>query len=148
MSLPRVHSHGKAARTSGGFTLLEVMLAFIVFALSFATVLEIMGGSMRSVARAGDDTEVALFAQSIIDLVGTEIPLEESTFSGTGLDRYRWQLVIYPYDPEGEDVRTMELAELTGTLLFRIDLDIDWTAGRRERDLRFTTIRSVLANRK
>ena len=70
MRLLKVHSPNKGMRACGGFTLLEVMLAFVVFALSFAAVLEIMAGSMRSVTRAGDDTEVALLAQSLMDQVG------------------------------------------------------------------------------
>lgn len=122
------------------------MLAFVVFALSFATVLEIMAGSMRSVRRASDDTQVALFAQSVIDLVGTEIPLQEGEFSGTGLDRYEWRLAIYLYAASAEDLRSQELAEMSGVELYKIDLDIDWSVGRRQRDLHFSTIRSILAN--
>lgn len=133
-------------RTSGGFTLLEVMLAFVVFALSFATILEIMAGSMRSVRRASEDTEVALFAQSVIDLVGTEIPIEEGEFSGTGMDRYQWHLGIYLYAASEEDAHSLELAEMSGIELYKVDLDIDWKSGRRQRDLHFSTIRSILAN--
>jgi type II secretory pathway pseudopilin PulG len=48
---------------SGGFTLLELLLAFVVFAISFATVLEIMSGSMRNTVRAREYTEAALTAQ-------------------------------------------------------------------------------------
>ena len=91
----RLQSVKSGQRASRGFTLLEVMLAFVIFALSFAVVLEIMAGSMRSVRRANDDTQVALFAQSIIDLVGTEIPLEEGGFSGTGMERFHWQMDIF-----------------------------------------------------
>lgn len=130
---------------SNGFTLLEVMLAFVIFALSFATVLEIMAGSMRSVRRAGDDTEVALFAQSIMDLVGTEIPIEEGMFNGTGMDRYQWQLEIFPYASSADDPGTQELAEMSATELYWIDLYIDWDTGRRERSMHFSTMRSVLA---
>lgn len=143
----KLHSLSRGPQSSRGFTLLEVMLAFVVFALSFATVLEIMAGSMRSVRRASDDTEVALFAQSIIDLVGTEIPLEEGEFSGTGLDRYQWQMGVYLYAASEEDVRSLELAELSGIELYSIDLDIEWDSGRRQRNLHFSTIRSILANR-
>jgi len=135
-------------RASGGFTLLEVMLAFVVFALSFATVLEIMAGSMRSVRRAGDDTEVALIAQSVIDQVGTEIPLEEGQFSGVALDRYQWQLEVYLYASSGDDGRTQTLADLSGVELYKVDLDIDWATGRRQRNLHFSTIRSILAARR
>ena len=142
---PQVHNMG--LRASGGFTLLEVMLAFVIFALSFAVVLEIMAGSMRSVRRASDDTQVALFAQSVIDLVGTEIPLEEGGFNGTSMDRYHWRMDVYLYAVSDEDLRTQELAELSGVELYKVDLDIDWQAGRRDRSLHFSTVRSVLANR-
>ena len=141
--------YARGRRSSRGFTLLEVMLAFVIFALSFATVLEIIAGSMRSVRRASDDTEVALFAQSIIDLVGTEIPIEEGGYSGMGMDRYQWQLDISLYDSGGEDsAGTIELAEMSGIELYRVDLDIDWESGRHQRDLHFSTIRSILANRR
>ena len=144
----KLRSPGRGRHASRGYTLLEVMLAFVVFALSFATVLEIMAGSMRSVRRASDDTQVALLAQSIIDLVGTEIPLEEGEFSGTGLDRYEWQLGIYLYAASDGDMLTQELAEMSGIELYKIDLDIDWATGRRQRDLHFSTMRSILANRR
>ena len=127
------------------------MLAFVIFALSFATVLEIMAGSMRSVARATDDTEVALLAQTLMDQVGTEIPVEEGAYSGTSMDRYNWNMGITLYDasdePERAGMTTTELAELSGVELYRVDLDIDWETGRRNRSLHFMTIQSVLANR-
>lgn len=148
----KVLQPGSSRQSSQGFTLLEVMLAFVIFALSFATVLEIVAGSMRSVRRASDDTEVALFAQSITDLVGNEIPIEEGQYSGTGMDRYEWQLDLTLYaasddDVSEEAVNTVELAELSGIELYRVDLYIDWESGTRQRDLHFSTIRSVLANR-
>jgi len=31
--------------------------------------------------------------------------------------------------------------------LYQIDLDINWQAGRRDRSVHFSTIRSILANR-
>ena len=146
----RLRSFSKGQKTPRGFTLLEVMLAFVIFALSFATVLEIMAGSMRSVRRASEDTEVALFAQSIMDLVGTEIPVEEGEFSGTGMDRYQWRLGIYLYDATDVDTQTQTqvLAEMSGIELYWVDLDIDWDTGRRQRNVHFSTIRSILAIRR
>lgn len=138
-------------RRSRGFTLLEVMLAFVIFALSFATVLEIMAGSMRSVGRANDDTEVALLAQSLMDSVGTEVPIEEGQYSGTGMDRYNWNMDISLYDASADDAGEagidQELADMSGIELYRVDLEIDWNTGRRERNLHFSTLHSVLANR-
>lgn len=148
----RISSPLRSRNRSKGFTLLEVMLAFVIFALSFATVLEIMAGSMRSVGRASDDTEVALLAQSLMDLVGNEIPIEEGEYSDVAMDHYNWQMVISFYDAvdESDDItmNTSELAENSGIELYRVDLYLDWETGRRERELHFSTIRSVLANRR
>lgn len=138
-------------RRSRGFTLLEVMLAFVIFALSFATVLEIMAGSMRSVGRASDDTEVALLAQSLMDLVGSEIPVEEGEYSGIGMDHYNWEMRLSLYDsgtePDDQGVVVQELADMSGIELYRVDLYVDWDTGRRQRNFHFSTIHSVLANR-
>jgi len=147
----RTKSFIKFRRHSGGFTLLEVMLAFVIFALSFATVLEIMAGSMRSVGRASDDTQVALLAQSLMDLVGNEIIVEEGEYSDTAMDNYQWQMNISLYDTGGEvDDETLisqELADMSGIELYRVDLYINWDTGRRQREQHFSTIHSVLANR-
>ena len=148
MKLVRLRLLNKGRQASRGFTLLEVMLAFVIFAVSFATVLEIVAGSMRGVRRASEDTEVALFAQSIMDLVGTEIPVEEGEYSGLGMDRYQWRLGIYLYNAGDADTQTQELAELSGIELYWVDLDIDWEAGRKPRNLHFSTIRSTLVARR
>ena len=44
------------------------------------------------------------------------------------------------------DLGTLELAEMSGIELYKIVLDIDWDTGRRQRELHFNTIRSILAN--
>lgn len=142
----KLHKRQRLSHASRGFTLLEVMLAFVIFALSFAVVLEIMAGSIQGIRRASDDTEVALLAQSLMDQVGIEIPLEEGEFTGEELDRYRWQLGVYLYGSSDEDAYVQELAELSGILLYQVILDIEWDTGRRQRTAHFSTIRSVLAN--
>lgn len=145
----RVVSNPALPAKSRGFTLLEVMLAFVVFALSFAAVLEVLAGSMRSVSQASDETEVALLAQSLMDTVGTEIPVEEGQFSGTRMERYNWNLNISLYSSvEGDDssAHTQELAELSGIELYYVDLNIDWQAGSRDKEMHFGTVRSVMAN--
>lgn len=134
-------------KTSGGFTLLELLLAFVVFALSFATVLEILSGSMRNTVRARHYTEAALTAQSVMDQVGLEIPLEAGTGSTGESGDYRWQLEIYEYGGETGELNSVELAELTGIQLLQVDLLISWGEAQREKSNFFSTVKAVLANR-
>lgn len=131
---------------NGGFTLLEVLLAFVIFALSFALVLEILGGSMRSTVRAKHDTEAALLAQSLMDMVGTEIPLVEGAMAGDSPGGYEWDMVISPYQPEPGQERLLELSELSGTLLYWVDLEVRWGSEPRVRNVQFSTVKSILAN--
>ncbi len=131
---------------SGGFTLLEVLLAFVIFALSFTTILEILAGSMRSTTRARTYSEAALLAQSLIDMVGTDIPLTASSMAGDAPGGYSWQMSISPYQPQYEEDRSLELAELSGTVLFWVDLDMNWGNGRRPQQAHFSTVRSILAS--
>jgi len=135
------HPHNRSA----GFSLLEVLLAFVVFALSFAVVLEILSGSIRSTARAKEYTEVALIAQSVMDQVGLDIPLEAgSQLSGeTGV--YRWDRQMQPDMGGEESSNSIELAELTGIELLEVELSISWGSYPRERNNRFSTVKAVLA---
>ncbi len=137
---------GVPGRSERGFTLLEVLLAFVIFALSFATVLEILAGSVRSTTRARDYTEAALLAQSLMDMVGVEIPVEDGLVNGEAHGGYRWQLTLSPYEPQSQEDRYLELAELSGALLYWVDLDIAWDDGRRNQQAHFSTVRAVLQN--
>ena len=128
---------------SRGFTLLEVLVAFVVFALSFAVVLEIIAGSMRSTMRARDYSEAALLAQSLMEQVGNELPLEAGAYQGETEDGFIWAIEITNFEGVNEDTRSVELAELTRTQLLWVDLNLEWGDGRRQRDARFTTIRSL-----
>ena len=132
---------------NGGFTLLEVLLAFVVFALSFATVLEILSGSMRNTVRAREYTEVALIAQSVIDQLGLEIPVEQgATVSGESGD-YQWEVSINSFGESSGNGYVVELSEMTGIELLQIDLVISWGEPPREKSNSFSTVRAMLANR-
>ena len=134
------------SRASRGFTLLELLLAFLVFSLSFATVLEIMSGSMRNTVRARENTEAALTAQSVMDQLGLGIPLEAGYVADGESGDYDWEIAISPYADQGQNAHTVELAELTGIQLLQIDLDIRWGEPPRDRSSHFSTMRAVIAN--
>ena len=130
-----------------GFTLLELLLAFVVFALSFATVLEILSGSMRNTVRARHYTEAALTAQSVMDQVGLEIPLQAGFSAAGEAGDYRWEIELFDYADTGENPYSVELGQLTGIQLLQVDLRVSWGDARREQSSRFSTVKAVLANR-
>lgn len=133
------------ASRARGFTLLELLLAFVVFALSFATVLEILSGSMRNTVRARHYSEAALTAQSLMDQVGLGIPLQAGFFSNGESGEYEWEVDIQNYVGDGDTAHSVQLAELTGITLLQVDLAISWGEPPREQTRYFSTIKAVLS---
>lgn len=141
----RCMSHPIPGRSAArGFTLLEVLLAFVVFALSFAVVLQILSGSVRNTVRAREYTEAALIAQSVMDQVGIGIPLESGARLEGEEGDYRWQVEVYPFAGLLENPRSLELGDLTGVELLEVECLVSWGQFPRERSSRFATVRAVL----
>lgn len=144
----RLTAGSRTLPREGGFTLLEVLLAFVVFALSFATVLEILSGSMRSSVRAREYSEAALLAQSLMDQVGTEFPLLDGIHQGDAPGGFAWTVDVTEFVPATlEEEYILQLAESNGTLLYWVEVRLEWGSGLRTRDARFATVRGVLQGR-
>jgi general secretion pathway protein I len=139
--------HVQMSSANQGFTLLEVLLAFVVFALSFTVVLEILSGSMRNTVRAREYTEATMIAQSIMDQVGIDIPLEAGSRAAGEAGDYNWDVTVSPFVESAENTRSIELGELTGIELLEVVLIVSWGEYPRERSHEFYTVKSVLANR-
>lgn len=118
----------------GGFSLVEVLVAFAVLALVVGTILNILGNSLRSVSVSGDYSRAVLLAQSKLDeLSADELP------EGDGLDgelggRFRWHIQINPYLQDETD-NGAPVAPLLASVL------VSWTEGSSERSV---TLRTVL----
>ena len=79
-----------------------------------------------------------------MDMVGVDIPIVAGEVGGASDGGYEWQMVISPYLSEYEDDDILLLAELAGTDLYWIDLDVSWGEGSRRRDVQFATVRGAL----
>ena len=120
-----------------GFTLLEILAAFLIFSLSFAVIMQIMSSSLRNTRVAGDLTQAALHAQSKMDMLGIEAPVEEGSDSGEFDQTYRWYMQIDPYTIEDDRAIDNEAIPVD---LFRVALTVYWDKGAREESADFTTL--------
>ncbi len=127
-------------RRSGGFTLIEVMAAFAIFAVLFGVMLQILSTSMSNTRRSGDFTQAALLAQSQLDMIGIEQLPEPGRFGGDYDDRYSWEMEIEPYLIQ--DDRAVNYEELPIDL-YHVVLTVYWGENRSQRSARFETLRAV-----
>ena len=78
-----------------GFSLIEMVAAFLVFAIAIGVLMSVLTAAMRNTRLSADYTMAALWAQSKLDVVGIGIPVEEGNSSGRFDDAYSWDLQIH-----------------------------------------------------
>jgi general secretion pathway protein I len=118
------------------------MAAFAIFALLFGVVLQILSASMSTTRRAGDFTQAALWAQSMLDTAGVERMLEPGRTQGQFDERFSWTLDVEEYmvfDERGLDALDLPIA------LYSLELTVEW-GDNVPREAVFRTLRSVDMN--
>ena len=82
-------------RASSGFSLLEVLVAFVILALTLSVVMRIFSGGLRNVALADGYSRAVLLAESRLAELSV-LPLEGEA-SGEFDGKYRWRSSIHPW---------------------------------------------------
>lgn len=124
-----------------GFTLIEILAAFVIFALAFGAVMQALSGSIRNTVQSRGYTQAALAARSVMDELTYTEPLRPGTLSGELENDYRWEMTVSEYEPEDAMAADGNLTPVVQ--LYRVDLTIYWGEPSRERQASFTTLRAV-----
>ncbi|WP_300622300.1 prepilin-type N-terminal cleavage/methylation domain-containing protein [Dokdonella sp.] len=86
------------ARRMRGFSLIEMVAAFLVFAIGMGVLMQVLAGSMRNTRQSSDYTMAALWAQSKLDVVGVGEPIGPGRTNGRFDDKFGWELDIQKVD--------------------------------------------------
>jgi general secretion pathway protein I len=116
-------------RAQHGFTLIEVVVAFVMLCLVLSVGFEIFSTGMSRASELGDRSRALGIAQSQLAVAGTETELKEGRTQGETPDRrFQWATTITPTE-EGFDPKN---PPNTVYMLFRIDTVVGWqsTTGR------------------
>jgi len=138
---------------SGGFTLIELVAAFVIFALGFGVLLQILGGALHTTAQSVDYSKAAMWAQTLLDTQGIGEPLQEGTSSGRFDDQFGWELRVSKYDPPPAQTTVAPIgsADANGLItqaapaldLFQLELVVSWGNQYLQHHARFVTLRSM-----
>ena len=93
-----------------GFSLIEMVAAFLVFAIGIGVLMQILATSMHSARQSSQYTMAALWAESKLDTVGVGVPIEAGRSSGRFDDNYSWDLDIEKVDPASVAVQQQQPA--------------------------------------
>lgn len=126
-----------------GFSLIEIIAAFLIFAIGFGVLLQILTMSLRMADRSQEYTQATLWAESRLDAVGVGTPLQAGNWSGSFQDQYHWTMQVRQIQPPGVAGGVDENLPIE---LYKVDLVVSWGPPGREYHARFATLRAVNAN--
>lgn len=105
--------------------------------LVVGVLLQLFGSSMRSVALADEYSFAVQVAESRLASVGSEIPVEQGTVSGTEKgSNYRWSVNIEPLKLEDK------LEQLPIPMqVFTVTVTVAWKSGDKPREFSLNSLR-------
>lgn len=118
-----------------GFSLLEVLVAFSILALSLATLFTLFGSGVRSTAVARDYQRALLVAESrLATLQGVAAQqLKAESVQGEAPGGFLWRSEVTPLQQEPTGV--------AGVMLYQLAVEVSWQEGGHTRQIELTTLR-------
>lgn len=98
-----------------GFSLIEMVAAFLVFAIGVGVLMKILATSMHSARQSSGYTMAALWAESKLDTVGVGEHIEAGSSNGRFDDNYSWDLEIRQVDPASVEPPPQQATAVAGT---------------------------------
>ena len=139
----RIHSSTRPIpRRAKGFSLIELLAAFVVFAIGFGVMMQMTSSALRNARVGAELTEAALWAQSRIDVAGIDAPLVPGSKTGEFDRKYRWEMNVKEWEPPA-DAAQLGIEVSNMLKLYQIELIVRWGDRARERQARFVTLRAI-----
>ena len=131
------------ARRQQGFSLIEVLAAFVILALVATALFQLFSASLRNAAASSEWSRALLVAQSRLDIAAAAQPLREVEDRGTEDEgRIRWTSKVAAFTVSGVDPELERASEGLAMRMFRITVDVTFDgANGKERSLSLATIR-------
>ena len=109
-----------------GFSLLEVLVALSILALSYGMILQLLGSSSRNALRASDYRQAIMVAESQLNLAATVRDPAMLPRSGEVGEKFAWRLDIAP----AADVAMSSAASMYAPV--RLTVEVSWQEDARE----------------
>jgi len=127
----------RSSDTAAGFTLVEVLIAFVIMTIVLGALFRAFSGGLRGLDTSEGYAIAAMQAQSKLDEIGSDIPLEPGITTGTFDNGDEWELDISPFDLPGQGAGAGE-EEVSPLRAYKVMLQVSWD---KTRSLSFETLR-------
>jgi general secretion pathway protein I len=123
-----------------GFSLLEVLVAFVILALSLGVIMRLFSTNLRNIGASERSSQALLVAESVLAKLGVETPLVEGEQTGEEMRGYRWRARVTRF----VEPNAVLINEASPVRLYQVDLAISKADASSEPPaLTLTTLRAV-----
>ncbi len=116
-----------ARRSEVGFSLIEVVVAFVIAALVLVAAMRLFGGAFDGSARAERMTLALVAAESTLGTFGASLPLRPGTQRGDLGDGMSWVAQVQPYAG-----LTDESLERLAVRAYDVSVTVQWDRHQRD----------------
>jgi general secretion pathway protein I len=131
----------RAPRALRGFSLLEILVAFVILALVATALFGSFSGSLRNVSAADEWSRAALVAESRLAQAAAATPLREGGERGTDEGDIAWETKVAPYIAPNTSNELAAASEALPTRLLRVSVDVRFPGPNGERTLEVATVK-------
>jgi general secretion pathway protein I len=142
----RASGHARLPARAAGFSLLEVLAAFVILALVGTALFRLFSGALGNATLSDEYSRATLYAESRLATMGVEAPLKEGTAQGTSDDgHYAWTAAVSPYQPPGSTPDLDSAATTMAVQLWKLAVTVTWPgAPGNERSVALSTVRIAI----
>ncbi len=139
----------RCLKSAGGFTLLEILVAFTILAIAFSSIFQLFGGTLRTIENSERYALAAVLAEQTMNekLFGEEFEVGSEAGVYEGNESFKWSTEIGEY----EEVigLEMETEHLLQPVTYSVKVTVGWEDGKRERSLELVSLKTFVeeANR-
>ena len=142
LTMPRARPPSIAAARRRGFSLLEILVAFVILALVATALYGSFSGSLKNVSAADEWSRAALVAENRLAMAAMAVPLKEGGDRGSDDDgRITWETRIAPYVTPDTSPELAAASEMIPTRLMRVSVDVHFPGPNGERSLSLATVK-------
>lgn len=119
----------RSRRRTAGFTVLEVVVALAIMAVSLGVLYRAVGGGVRTVGDLSAYSRAVAIGESVLQMRDS-VPAEGWSQSGEW-DGFRWAVASVPYEPGSG----------AAVALHRVQVDVAWFDGLRDKSMSLVSLR-------
>ena len=121
---------------TAGYTLIEVLVAFVILALALTVILRVFSGGVRSISVSEDYVTAVLIAETLMSRAGVDERLVPGQTTGIDGGDFTWVRTVEPYVP-AEDYAPA----VRGVAGFHVTVSVEWAHSGGQRTIDLSTVK-------